>query len=290
VGDFMARPIKEGLEYFPLDCDIDQDDKITLIEAQHGLIGFGIAIKLLMKIYNNSYFYEWTEKEQLLFSKRVNVNINEVNVVINDLVKWGFFDKNLFETEKILTSSGIQKRYLAAVGRRQKVKILKKYLLLDKETVNVYKNLVIVDNNSSLEVVNDDIGTQSKVKKSKVKESKENNNNDDDVVKTENNIFYVFENCGFGSIDGYTMQLLEGLVKDFTFEWTKEAIEIAAENGARNLKYVTKILENWKSKGKDYKPNKNNINEPKPLRFNNFEPREYDYDKLEKKLLGWDDD
>lgn len=24
--------------------------------------------------------------------------------------------------------------------------------------------------------------------------------------------------------------------------------------------------------------------------FNNFEPREYDYDKLEKKLLGWDDD
>ena len=79
----MARPIKEGLEYFPLDCDIDQDDKITLIEAQHGLIGFGIAIKLLMKIYNNSYFYEWTEKEQLLFSKRVNVNINEVNVVIN---------------------------------------------------------------------------------------------------------------------------------------------------------------------------------------------------------------
>ena len=285
----MARPIKEGLEYFPLDCDIDQDDKITLIEAQHGLIGFGIAIKLLMKIYNNSYFYEWTEKEQLLFSKRVNVNINEVNVVINDLVKWGFFDKNLFETEKILTSSGIQKRYLAAVGRRQKVKILKKYLLLDKETVNVYKNLVIVDNNSSSEVVNDDIGTQSKVKKSKVKESKENNNNDN-VVKSENNIFYVFENCGFGSIDGYTMQQLEGLVKDFTFEWTKEAIEIAAENGARNLKYVTRILENWKSKGKDYKPNKNNINEPKPLRFNNFEPREYDYDKLEKKLLGWDDD
>ena len=286
----MARPIKEGLEYFPLDCDIDQDDKITLIEAQHGLIGFGIAIKLLMKIYNNSYFYEWTEKEQLLFSKRVNVNINEVNVVINDLVKWGFFDKNLFETEKILTSSGIQKRYLVAVGRRQKVKIIKKYLLLDKETVNVYKNLVIVDNNSSSEVVNDDIGTQSKVKKSKVKESKENNNNDDDVVKTENNIFYVFENCGFGSIDGYTMQLLEGLVKDFTFEWTKEAIEIAAENGARNLKYVTRILENWKSKGKDYKPNKNNINEPKLLRFNNFEARQYDYDKLEKKLLGWDDD
>lgn len=169
----MARPIKEGLEYFPLDCDIDQDDKITLIEAQHGLIGFGIAIKLLMKIYNNSYFYEWTEKEQLLFSKRVNVDINQVNVIINDLVKWGFFNKKLFETERILTSCGIQKRYLTAVGRRQKVKILKNYLLLDEETVNVYKNLIIVDINTNSEVVNVDTGTQSKVKESKVNKTKE---------------------------------------------------------------------------------------------------------------------
>lgn len=168
----MARPLKEGLEYFPLDCDIDQDDKITLIEAQHGLIGFGIAIKLLMKIYNNSYFYEWTEKEQLLFSKRVNVDINRVNEIINDLVKWGFFNKKLFESEKILTSSGIQKRYLTAVGRRQRVQILKKYILLDKETINVYKNLIIVDTNTVSEVVNEDISTQSKVKESKVNQIK----------------------------------------------------------------------------------------------------------------------
>ncbi|AQR95528.1 DUF4373 domain-containing protein [Clostridium saccharoperbutylacetonicum] len=169
----MARPLKEGLEYFPLDCDIDQDDKITLIEAQHGLIGFGIAIKLLMKIYNNSYFYEWTEKEQLLFSKRVNVDINHINEIINDLVKWGFFNKKLFETERILTSCGIQKRYLTAVGRRQRVQILKKYLLLDDETINVYKNLVIVDINIDSEVINDNIGTQSKVKESKVNKTKE---------------------------------------------------------------------------------------------------------------------
>lgn len=169
----MARPLKEGLEYFPLDCDIDQDDKITLIEAKHGIKGFGVVIKLLMKIYNNSYFYEWTEKEQLLFSKRVNVDINEVNVVINDLIKWNFFNKELYETQRILTSKGIQKRYLMAVGRRQVVKILKKHLLLDQEVINVYKNLVIVDINHSSEVVNVDIGTQRKEKESKVNKTKE---------------------------------------------------------------------------------------------------------------------
>ena len=30
--------------------------------------------------------------------------------------------------------------------------------------------------------------------------------------------------------------------------------------------------------------------EVNPLKFNNFEAREYDYDSLEKKLLGWDKD
>ena len=43
----MARPIKSGLDYFPLDVDIDQDDKVAIIEAEHGMLGFGIVIKLL---------------------------------------------------------------------------------------------------------------------------------------------------------------------------------------------------------------------------------------------------
>ena len=48
-GELMARPQKKGLDYFPLDVDIDQDDKIALIEAKHGAIGFAVIIKLLMK-------------------------------------------------------------------------------------------------------------------------------------------------------------------------------------------------------------------------------------------------
>ena len=236
----MARPFKEGLEYFPLDCDIDQNDKIALIEAQHGIVGFGIAIKLLMKIYNNSYFYEWTEKEQLLFSRRVNVNINEVNVIINDLIKWDFFDEGLFKSEKILTSKGIQRRYLEAVGRRQKVKMLKKYLLLDEDIVNVYKNLVIVDINPLSSGVNDNISTQSKVKKSKVKESKEKNNN----------CCSLYEKLGFGTINEVTLSDIDLLIDEYTEIWVMDAMKEANAAGVRNLKYVTGILKNWKSKGR----------------------------------------
>ncbi|KEI15790.1 DUF4373 domain-containing protein [Clostridium haemolyticum] len=243
----MARPQKSGLDYFPLDVDMDQDDKIALIEAQHGITGFAIVIKLLMKIYKNSYFYEWTEKEQLLFSKRVNVDINEVNVVINDCVKWGLFNGDLLENHKILTSKGIQRRYLEAVARRQKVKMSEEYLLLDNETVNAYKNLVIVNING----VNADINPQSKVKKSKVKKSKENENN-----KTHS---YALELCNYFSelMPGQSIAQHIGALKIwidmYGYEWTKEAIQKCVSSKNKFVKpWIKTVLENWKSEGKEY--------------------------------------
>lgn len=275
----MARPAKEGLEYFPLDCDIDQDDKVALIEAQHGIKGFGILIKLLMKIYNNSYYYAWTEKEQLLFSKRVNVDINQVNLIINDLVKWKFFDEKLLKSEKILTSKGIQKRYLSAVGRRQKVSIPIEHFLLDDETINVYKNLVIVYINPIKEIVNLDTCTQRKVKKSKEKESKENNNNISVLLS-------LYEELNFGLINPVTLENIELLEKKYTFIWVEEAFKEANDQGIRNLKYVKGILNNWEIKGFKAENKKQNKEAP-GSGFNNFKSRDYDYEKLEKKLLGW---
>lgn len=143
----MGRPQKQGLDYFPLNVDIDQDDKIAMIEAIHGIEGFGIVIKLLMKIYKEGYFYKWTEKEQILFSKRVNVDIKQVNEIIDDCIKWEFFDSNLFEAFKVLTSRGIQKRYFEIVKRRQRVEVINELLLLDNADINSYTNIVIVDIN-----------------------------------------------------------------------------------------------------------------------------------------------
>jgi len=49
------------------------------------------------------------------------------------------------------------------------------------------------------------------------------------------------------------------------------------------VKYLTGILENLNNKYSN-----NEADNPKNLRFNNFEPREYDYEALERRLLGWD--
>jgi hypothetical protein len=169
----MARPQKEGLDYFPLDVDIDQDDKVALIEAQHGVTGFAVVIKLLMKIYKNGYFYQWTEKEQLLFSRGINVNINELKEVVNDCIKWGLFSQKIYENERILTSKGIQLRYLEATTRRQQVKIQQEHLLICSEKVNEYKNISIEGVNVDINSRKENINPQSKVKESKVNKTKE---------------------------------------------------------------------------------------------------------------------
>ena len=181
----MARPKKSGLDYFPLDVDIDIDDKISLIESEHGITGFGIIIKMLCKIYKNGYFYEWGEKEQLLFSSKVNVDINVLNACINSAIKWDMFDKTVYEKYGVLTSAGIQKRYLEAIGRRKAIEIIENYWLIDIPKFDkIALTLINVDTNEKnvyINSQNDDINAQSKVKESKVKESKEKNIDKEDI-------------------------------------------------------------------------------------------------------------
>lgn len=233
----MARPQKEGLDYFPLDVDIDQDDKIALIEAQHGIVGFGIVIKLFMKIYKNSYFYEWTEKEQLLFSRAVNVDINSINVIINDCLKWGIFSKEIYDKHRILTSRGIQRRYLEATTRRKKVVLEGKYLLLDEETLTNYKNvhikLVNVDNNPDSDGENENINPQSKVKN--IEEEEETN-----PIKLYEKNFYPMTPIQMESIWQW--------VDDF--KGNKEVVclaikETALKNPNSPFQYLERILNDW---------------------------------------------
>ena len=159
----MGRHNKIGLDYFPFDVDINQDDKIQLIESEFGLKGFAVVVKLFCKIYKDKgYYYNWGEKEKLLFAKQSGESGRLVDEIVSRSVKWGLFDKTVFDQSAILTSKAIQERYFEAASRRDKVFVESNFCLID---VNDYKNVFYVNiNNKDV-----DIGTQSKVKESKVK-------------------------------------------------------------------------------------------------------------------------
>ncbi len=52
----MARPTKDGLDYFPLDVDIFEDEKIEAIAGEFGIKGELAVIKLLCAVYKKGYF------------------------------------------------------------------------------------------------------------------------------------------------------------------------------------------------------------------------------------------
>lgn len=135
----MSKGFKTGLDYFPLDVDFFDDEKISFITARFGLVGENIAIKLLTRVYRNGYFFPWGEDECLLFSLKLGgqVPVETINAVISELVKRDFFSKEKFFKYKILTSRGIQSRYLEATKRRGRVEMIKPYLIADISGFNV---------------------------------------------------------------------------------------------------------------------------------------------------------
>lgn len=157
---------KTGLDYFPFDINFFDDDKIQFVGARFGLKGENIAIRILCKIYSEGYFYKFGEDEALLFAKRVGdgCQYSFVNDVVYELVKRGFFDKSIFDRFKLLTSTGIQKRYFEAVCRRKDVEIYGKLLLIDvskMDNVNILPDDVyIIDSNGN-------ISAQSKVNRNR---------------------------------------------------------------------------------------------------------------------------
>lgn len=164
--------MKYGIPYFPLDCVLDE--KFELIEAEFGLTGFAIVVKLLQRIYGGQgYYCEWTNEVALLFAKRHNAGGSVVSEIVEASIRRGIFDCNMFEKYQILTSKGIQGRYLKAVDRRKQIEIKKEYLLLKCDQIS--ENVRIIEENVNILPKNDDISKQRKEEKRREKKSKEKN-------------------------------------------------------------------------------------------------------------------
>lgn len=115
----MARPKKSGLDYFPFDIDFFYDEKVVCVAGEFGLKGEICLIHLLCAVYRNGYFVEWTKPLRYKLLKELpGVSGGLLSQIVESSVRWGFFDKDLFDSAHILTSRGIQRRYFE-VGRRR---------------------------------------------------------------------------------------------------------------------------------------------------------------------------
>lgn len=120
-----------GMPYFPLDCQLDE--KFELLEAEFGIKGYGVVIKLFSRIYggDGGYYCVWNDEVALLFASKVGVNINLVSEILRAAIRRGIFDEGMYHRYGILTSTGIQRRYFKAYRRRSALKIVEDYLLIN---------------------------------------------------------------------------------------------------------------------------------------------------------------
>lgn len=151
--------IKSGIDYFPL--DVNMDSKMELIEAEFGLTGFGVVVHLLQEIYGMAgYYIEWTEEVALLFARKLGLGGSVVSEIIEASVRRGMFDKEKYDKYRVLTSRGIQKRYFEAVSRRKVLEVDESILLVN--VTQICKDVDIKRKNVNISSKNANISKQSK--------------------------------------------------------------------------------------------------------------------------------
>ena len=177
-----GRPTKQGIDYFPIDVGFFTDVKIRKISRACGSQSTSILICLLCNIYKDEgYYILWDEDLPFVIADTVGVSEGAVKEVLIKSLQVGFFDQELYEKYKILTSSGIQKRFLLATYQRKETAIIPEYL------INCANNPINCTNNSINHSDNEQSKSKVKVnrKKRKEEENKKENSSNEELKKDE---------------------------------------------------------------------------------------------------------
>lgn len=173
----MARPLKDGAVYFSKDTDFYEDDKIKVLRAEFNARGMYLLDYLLCDLYGKDGYFmklDSTKRYLLADGARCGITPGFVKEFVQGCVRCSLFDERVFNAFSVLTSRGIQKRYIRMLNSRTQIRIIKDYFLLDPSDPNEIPKgsldkIVLV---SVSDKENPVLLTENPLKESKVKESK----------------------------------------------------------------------------------------------------------------------
>lgn len=82
----MARPLKDGVDYFPKDTSFYNDDKVRLLRGEFGVMGMYVLDYLLCEIYGkNGYFLPWDSNKPILIAEAAGAKLthNDISEVVS---------------------------------------------------------------------------------------------------------------------------------------------------------------------------------------------------------------
>ena len=133
----MSGKPKAGISYAGWNTDIfENDTKIDeLIDAQ-GWIGFSIYFYLCQRAYaSDGYFYRWSYANAATTARRMGggIRAETIKAVVATCLQIGLFERSLFDRVGVLTSKGIQRRYMEAIQKRSYKRVDHNIWLLNVE-------------------------------------------------------------------------------------------------------------------------------------------------------------
>lgn len=283
----MGRLRKEGNEFFSFDVDFFSDRKIKILKARYGADGITLYIYLLCEIYKNGFYLKLDEDFEFIVSDDLNMNSDKVKQVLTFLLERSMFDKQLFQSDAVLTSTGIQRRYqLMVKSRAVKNPItVERYWLLSKEETEIFIKVNSFLNNSKNNEDNSKKNNLNSEKNdTKEKKGKEKNIYIDTAEtklvfqdKELESAFQLFVTCRAQNGQKLTEEQIILLREELQNlgDTVQERIAIAKKATVNGWKSFYPLK---KQESKKQKPKSNN-------KFNNFHQRDYDMAALEKELL-----
>ena len=130
----MARTAKQGLGYFPFDIDFFQDLRIRKLIKYQGGKAITVYALLLCLIYKDGYYIRWDEELPFIISEQTGYDEAYIREVIQCCLNIGLFAKELYKAEGVLTSKGIQVRYMNINRLCKRVATVTVYNLITDDT------------------------------------------------------------------------------------------------------------------------------------------------------------
>ena len=125
----MARPLKEGMDYFPHDTDAANDEKIEVLRSLYGNDGYAFYFIMLERIYRSKNFEinvsdaETREETYQILSRKVSVTRERFDQILQTALKWGCFNQQWYDEKGIISSDGIKKRSGTVTEKRAAMRI-----------------------------------------------------------------------------------------------------------------------------------------------------------------------
>ena len=170
----MARPNKQGLDYFPFEIDLFSDLKVRKLIKYQGGKAVTVYTLLLCNIYKEGYYMRWDEELPFMMSEQTGFEEAYIREVIRCCMVVGLIAKDLFDSDKVLTSKGIQERYATICKVAKRKFVISEFNLINPEEIRVNSEETMV--NSEETIINSEFSTQRKEKERKEKERIEKEN------------------------------------------------------------------------------------------------------------------